>query len=47
MNKKIVFAVVIAALVALAGGYYYAQEQKEKNSISLSIGDSKISISAE
>jgi hypothetical protein len=47
MNKKIVIAIMVAAIVALAGGYYYAQKQHDENSVSLSIGDKKLSISAE
>lgn len=47
MDKKFIFGIVVAVVVAIIGGYMYADKQKQKSSISLSIGDSKISISAD
>lgn len=47
MNRKILIVAVVAAVVALVGGYLYAEKQREKNSITLSIGDKKISATVE
>ncbi|MBI4031460.1 MAG: hypothetical protein HY370_07255 [Proteobacteria bacterium] len=43
MNRNLLIAIVVAAIVALVGGYMYAEKQRGKNSITLSIGDKKIS----
>lgn len=43
MNRNLLIAIVVAAIVALIGGYMYAEKQRAKNSIMLSIGDKKIS----
>lgn len=47
MNRQLLIAVIVAAIVALIGGYLYAEKQRDKNSISLSIGDKKISATVE
>jgi len=47
MNRNLLIAVVVAAIVALIGGYMYAENQRDKNSVTLSIGDKKISATVE
>ncbi|HEY8191070.1 MAG TPA: hypothetical protein VIG74_01500 [Alphaproteobacteria bacterium] len=46
-NQKLVIAIVIAAVIALAGGYMYAQKKQDDKSISLTVGDKTISATVE
>ena len=43
MDKRFIIIVVAAIIFAVVGGYMYSEKQKEKNSISISIGDKTIS----
>lgn len=47
MSRQVLIAVIVAAIVALVGGYLYAEKQRDKNSVTLTIGDKKISATVE
>ena len=47
MDKKILIAAVAATIVALIGGYMYAQKKQDEKSISLKIGGKEISATIE
>jgi hypothetical protein len=46
-NRNLLIAVIVAAVVALIGGYMYAQKKQDDKSISLTIGDKTISATVE
>jgi len=44
MDRKLLIAATAATIIAMIGGYMYAEQQREKSSVSISIGDREISV---